>query len=120
MQLTKEDVDAVNRLLTWKHETIAEGVEATVELRTVTRRSTNEDLFAVTAMRGAHDEIHLYAYEPTIAAAVDNVLARMAEAVNELTRAHDTIPSNPRPSSMPPVLAPRPAEAVTDWSDING
>lgn len=120
MQLTKEDVDAVNRLLTWKHETEAEGVEATVELRTFRRGSTNEALFAVTAMRGSHDEIHLFAYEPTVAAAVDNVLARMVEAVNELTGAIATEPSNPRPSSMPPVLAPRPAEAVTDWSDVNG
>jgi hypothetical protein len=120
MQLTKEDVDAINRLLTWRTETLLEGIEATVELRTWHRTSTNEHLFAVTAARGSHDEIHLYAYEPTIPAAVDSVLARMAEAVDELTGERDTQPTNPRPSSMPPVLAPAPAEAVTDWSDVNG
>ena len=111
--LTKEDVDAVNRLLTWRHETIAEGHEATVEFRI----SAKGD-YVATCLRGSRDEIHQFAYGDTIPEAIDKVLEQtaraVARAVDELDGDRDTEPGHPRPSSIPPVLK---AGAVADWSD---
>lgn len=96
MLLSKEDVDAVNRLLVWRTETIAEGHEASVELRT----SAKGD-FVATCLRGTHDEIHKYAYGATIPAAVDAVLELVAVAVDEENAERRTEPGHPAPT-LPP------------------
>jgi hypothetical protein len=95
-QLSAEDIAAVNRLLAWRAETVAKGHRAHVELS----QSEGRD-FSATIFDYAAGGVHV-AYDRTVAAACDRVLAR----VREEERAPDTEPSNPRPSEPPPGLIP--------------
>lgn len=94
--LTREDIDAVNRLLAWRAEAVLAGFRVRVEVSQVPDRGQ----FCCVVWDG-YDRLKI-AYEPGLAAAIDRVL----EAVGPAAPERDTHPCGlPAPTEPPPAAA---------------
>lgn len=100
MHLSPEDVEAVNRLLTWRAERVAAGLPATAELR---QNHHGEFVATLSIDRDREDDAHLvyeFAYAASITAAIDTVLGKAsryrADVGNEL-------PTQPRHEAPTPI-----------------